>query len=94
MPFTGTWPQRSTGAGHDLGDLVARGRGLELLDFILNDKGLHYAWKPKALLKFHQYEDRARTALEEHLVEAALYAKDGTVCAGSTSPFPKSTWNR
>ncbi len=48
-----------------------------LLDFILNEKGLHYAWKPKALLKFHQYDDRARTALEEHLVEAALYAKDG-----------------
>jgi hypothetical protein len=64
-------------AGQDLGDLVARGRAQELLDFILNDKGLRYAWKPKALLQFHQYEDGARTALEEHLVEAALYAKDG-----------------
>jgi len=64
-------------AGHDLGDLEVRGRGLELLDFILNEKGLHYAWKPKALLKFHRYEAGARTALEEHLVEAALYAKDG-----------------
>ena len=76
--FYGDLGAALSGAGHDLGDLVARGRGLEILDFILNDKGLHYAWKPKALLKFHQYEDRARTALEEHLVEAALYAKDGS----------------
>ena len=75
--FYGDLGAALSGAGHDLGDLVARGRGRELLDFILNDKGLHYAWKPKALLKFHQYDDRARTALEEHLVEAALYAKDG-----------------
>jgi len=75
--FYGDLDAALSGAGHDLGDLVARGRGRELLDFILNDKGLHYAWKPKALLQFHQYDDRARTALEEHLVEAALYAKDG-----------------
>jgi len=76
--FYGDLGEALSMAGHDLGDLVARGRGLEILDFILNDKGLHYAWKPKALLKFHQYVDRARTALEEHLVEAALYAKDGS----------------
>jgi hypothetical protein len=75
--FYGDLGAALTAAGQDLGDLVARGRGLELLDFILNDKGLHYAWKPKALLQFHQYDDGARTALEEHLVEAALYAKDG-----------------
>jgi hypothetical protein len=33
------------------------------------------------LLKFHRYEDGARTPLEEHLVEGALYAagKDGSV---------------
>jgi len=75
--FYGDLGAALTAAGQDLGDLVARGRGRELLDFILNDKGLRYAWKPKALLQFHQYEDGARTALEEHLVEAALYAKDG-----------------
>ena len=31
---------------------------------------------PKWLLKFHKYPKGARTALEEHLVEAAMYAKD------------------
>jgi hypothetical protein len=76
--FYGDLGEALSAAGRDLGDLVARGRGLEILDFILNEKGLHYAWKPKALLKFHRYEKEARTALEEHLVEAALYAKDGS----------------
>jgi hypothetical protein len=75
--FYGDLGAALTAAGQDLGDLVARGRAQELLDFILNDKGLRYAWKPKALLQFHHYDDGARTALEEHLVEAALYAKDG-----------------
>ena len=64
--------------GQDLRDLIRQGRGQEIVDFILNEKGLHYAGKPKALLKFHQYDDRARTALEEHLIEAALYVRDGT----------------
>ena len=64
--------------GQDLGDLITQGRGQEILDFILNEKGLNYAGKPKALLKFHQYADRARTALEEHLMEAALYVRDGS----------------
>ena len=54
----------------------AVGAEREILDFILNDRGLNYACKPKALLKFHRYADAARTALEEHLVEAALYVKD------------------
>jgi len=76
--FYGDLGEALSAAGHDLGSLAARSRGLEILDFILNEKGLHYAWKPKALLKFHQYEKEARTALEEHLVEAALYAKDGS----------------
>jgi len=36
---------------------------------------------PKGLLKFHKYTEGARTAVEEHLVEGALYAKrsDGSV---------------
>jgi hypothetical protein len=63
-------------AGQNLDELITRGRGQEILDFILNERGLHYAGKPKALLKFHQYGDQSRTALEEHLMEAALYVKD------------------
>lgn len=35
--------------------------------------GLLYGKQPKGLLKFHRYEAGNRTALEEHLVEGALY---------------------
>ncbi|HQB15059.1 MAG TPA: DUF4301 family protein, partial [Syntrophales bacterium] len=47
-----------------------------LLSSILTPHGLGYGYLPKALLKFHHYPDGSRTALEEHLVEAALYATD------------------
>jgi len=53
----------------------------DILEFILTSKGLNYNWLPKALLKFHIYPDKTRTALEEHLVEAALYVRDAqNVC--------------
>ena len=37
-------------------------------------KGLEYGSKPKGLVTFHSYEDGNRKAIEEHLVEGALYA--------------------
>jgi len=76
--FYGDLGAALSSAGRDLGELIARGRGAEILDFILTERGLNYAGKPKALLKFHQYDDEARTALEEHLVEAALYVRSGS----------------
>lgn len=45
-----------------------------IIEFLLEDHGLGYASKPKALLKFHSYDDGARMAMEEHLVESANYA--------------------
>jgi len=47
-----------------------------ILDFLLKDKGLGYANLPKGLLKFHHYDDANRHAIEEHLVEAAVYGKN------------------
>ena len=41
---------------------------------MLQAQGLNYGQLPKGLLKFHRYADGARTPVEEHLVEAALYA--------------------
>lgn len=46
-----------------------------IVDYLLNGKGLDYGNKPKAVLKFHRYPNECRTALEEHLVEAAGYAR-------------------
>ncbi|MCL1851113.1 MAG: DUF4301 family protein [Bacteroidetes bacterium] len=46
-------------------------------EYLLEEKGLNYGNLPKGLLKFHKYANETRTALEEHLVESALYAKSG-----------------
>jgi len=48
----------------------------ELLRLILTEEGLDYGNLPKALLPFHRYGEEIRTALEEHLVEAAYYIRD------------------
>ncbi len=45
-----------------------------IIEYLLSEKGLGYSKLPKALLKFHKYGNYSRTALEEHIVEAALYA--------------------
>lgn len=39
--------------------------------------GLGYGAKPKGLVTFHAYKQGARKPVEEHLVEAALYARNG-----------------
>lgn len=62
-------------AGQDLGKLRAEGRSAELAGLILGSGGLGYAGLPKALVPFHAYPDGARTAAEEHMVEAAAYAR-------------------
>jgi hypothetical protein len=49
---------------------------LTILQTLLGSSGMGYGSLPKGLLKFHRYPGGARTAVEEHLVEAALYAKD------------------
>lgn len=48
----------------------------KIIEGILSVEGLNYGSLPKGLLKFHRYESFNRTAVEEHLVEGALYCKD------------------
>lgn len=50
----------------------------DVLRALLRDDGLQYGSLPKALLRFHAYDnDERRTPLEEHLVEAAEYCRRG-----------------
>lgn len=49
-----------------------------IASYFLTSKGLGYGELPKGLLKFHNYSDRSRTPLEEHLVEGAKYANAGS----------------
>lgn len=64
-----------------LEDCLKKNDYATIIDYLLDDKGLGYALLPKALLKFHNYDDGARMAMEEHLVEGANYGqnKDGRV---------------
>ncbi len=67
--------------GKDVNALLAEGAYKSIVKAMLGKDGLNYGGLPKGLLKFHNYAEGARTPLEEHLVEGALYAreKDGTV---------------
>ena len=49
---------------------------LNLLHYLLTEDGLNYGNLPKGLLKFHNYEEGAKTPFEEHLTEGVLYARD------------------
>ncbi len=46
------------------------------LEALLGKDGLDYGNLPKGLLEFHLYPEGSRTAIEEHLVEGALYANN------------------
>ncbi len=60
--------------GKEIPALVAEGNYKAVVSNLLESAGLNYGALPKGLLKFHKYEEGARTPLEEHLVEGALYA--------------------
>ncbi|MBO4504725.1 MAG: DUF4301 family protein [Bacteroidales bacterium] len=51
-----------------------------IVRYLLESEGLNYGNQPKGLLLFHRYPDKIRTAVEEHLVEAALYARNDDEC--------------
>ena len=60
--------------GMEAESLVEENRCHDVAEALLGDEGLGYGSLPKGLLQFHAYPDAARTPLEEHLTEAALYA--------------------
>ena len=64
--------------GQKMTKLMAEGKYKKVVENLVEPKGLNYGKLPKGLLLFHYYEDAARTPMEEHLVEAALY----TSCHG------------
>ncbi|MEW6271067.1 MAG: DUF4301 family protein [Thermodesulfobacteriota bacterium] len=61
--------------GLELDAALREGRVGAILEHVLTARGLDYASLPKGLLLFHRYPGGPRTPLEEHLVEAASYAR-------------------
>lgn len=60
----------------DIPELMEAGRYKDIVSTLLNEPGLHYGQLPKGLLLFHKYAKGVRTAMEEHLAEGAMYAKN------------------
>ena len=63
--------------GKDIDKLVAEGNYKPVVENLLLAKGLNYGALPKGLLLFHRAANDVRAAVEEHLVEGALYAANG-----------------
>jgi hypothetical protein len=62
--------------GKDVSELLHEKRYKDIIYILLEEKGLNYGFLPKGLILFHKSQKNARTAMEEHLVEGALYTKN------------------
>ena len=60
--------------GKGVDALIEEGDYKAVVANMLGEEGLNYGRLPKGLLQFHTYDDCAKTPVEEHLTEAALYA--------------------
>ncbi len=60
--------------GKGIKELISEGNYKAVASNMLKKEGLNYGQLPKGLLLFHNYSEGARTPMEEHLVEGALYA--------------------
>ncbi|MDE0472464.1 MAG: DUF4301 family protein [Ekhidna sp.] len=57
-----------------------KNKDVEVIASLLTEKGLNYGTLPKGLLRFHRYDDDARTPAQEHIEEGVRYAqKEGVV---------------
>lgn len=64
-------------SGKNLDDAEERlSVAVEIIAKVLNEDGLNYGFLPKGLIQFHHYSKGDRTAMLEHLAEAASYAKN------------------
>lgn len=77
LPFYNRLSAAMWNAGKDIQKEIEKRNYIEILNYILTDKGLNYGNTPKGLIDFHIYRDFVRTAFDEHIVEGALYASNG-----------------
>jgi hypothetical protein len=73
LPFYDDLQEVMARDGFSLEAVIAQGQVNLLLEYLLTERGIHYASRPKGLLKFHCYPSGCRTSFEEHLCEAARY---------------------
>lgn len=66
--------ERLEAKGVNLKEALADKNYVPIVDELLSSEGMDYGSLPKGLLKFHQYEEKSRTPVEEHFSEGASYA--------------------
>ncbi|MFH1277304.1 MAG: DUF4301 family protein [Candidatus Eisenbacteria bacterium] len=76
FPFAGALRDTLEEAGEDPAALLQNGSYRPILGALLDPAALDFARLPKGLIPFHGTEDEARTPFEQHLIEAALYARN------------------
>ena len=76
FPFYDDLKKVLSNDGYHLEEIIEKKNYRLILEYLLFEKGLNYSKLPKALLKFSQYENNIRTALEEHFYEGIDYASD------------------
>lgn len=72
--FYGELKDRLADKGVDLKEILAKNEYEPIVAELLSSEGMDYGSLPKGLLKFHKYEDKSRTPVEEHFSEGASYA--------------------
>lgn len=77
LPFYNRLATAMWNDGKDIEKMSDKREYIEILKYILTDKGLNYGNTPKGLIDFHIYRDFVRTAFDEHIVEGALYCHNG-----------------
>lgn len=60
--------------GKNSEELIKNGKVAEIIELVVDKKGLNYSNLPKGCILFHSYPDGSRTAFEEHFVEAMNYS--------------------
>jgi hypothetical protein len=72
--YDSLWSVCRKNEGQSIEELIADGEYKKVVENLLLEKGLHYGNYPKGMVCFHNYPEGSRTAVEEHLVEGAMYA--------------------
>jgi hypothetical protein len=75
LPFWPALEKTAAKQGLDANGLLEKKSFGVLAGLILDEKGLNFGNMPKGLIPFHIYSGAPRTAVEEHLIEATMYAK-------------------
>lgn len=76
LPFYPQLQNWCRSQGISVEEIMKKGPLRKLVHGILRRDGLGLGTLPKALLPFHRYGKEARTAFEEHILEAVGYVKD------------------